>query len=155
MNKKTEYSVKELNVYIKHIIKTSQQNAAEGKKRVSAEIIGPAGLGKTSLIGQVAEELDMIIAKKNLATIEDLSDLVGYPVREFLMKAPDMIVGKNADGVVGPVENPNKGETIWVAEQLLDDYRKKGYSVTGQDRSGYCDPEWLTDRSKPGILLLD
>ena len=49
------------------------------------EVVGESGIGKTSAVLQMAKENDLDFVKLNLAQIEELGDLVGFPVRQFQM----------------------------------------------------------------------
>ena len=75
----------EMKDFLKHIIENNRHIQAQGKKPVASEVIGPSGLGKTSVAIQMAEEYDLDLVKLNLAQIEELGDLVGFPVRQFQM----------------------------------------------------------------------
>ena len=55
----------------------------KGVTPVCVNVEGPAGIGKTSSIVQLAQELNMDIVRLNLAELEDLSDLVGFPLKEY------------------------------------------------------------------------
>jgi midasin (ATPase involved in ribosome maturation) len=61
---------------------------------VSTEVIGDSGIGKTSSIVQLADELGLNFVKLNLAQIEEIGDLVGFPIRQFQMNE-----GKNIEWV--------------------------------------------------------
>jgi hypothetical protein len=43
----------------------------------------------------------------------------------------------------------------WVDEMAVSDYLKSGYKMGGKNRMSYCAPEWIADKKKGGILLLD
>jgi hypothetical protein len=102
---------------------------------VSTEVIGDSGIGKTSSIVQLANELGLNFVKLNLAQIEEIGDLVGFPIRQFQM---------------------NEGKKVeWVDENSVEDYRKKGFESTGLNRMSYCPPEWISGKTNGGILLLD
>jgi len=51
--------------------------------------------------------------------------------------------------------NEIKNEKTWIDEHTLDEYLKLGYKSTGQNRMSYCSPEWIANKEKGGILLLD
>lgn len=130
----------EVKDFLKHIISNNQDLQKEGKKTVAVEVIGEAGLGKTSSIQQLAKELSLDFVKLNLAQIEELGDLVGFPVKQFQM-------AKVTDGVVPEVN--------WVDEVAIASYEKEGYRLTGKKRMSYAAPEWIADKAEGGILLLD
>jgi len=128
-------NVNELKEFLTHIINNNRYLQENGKPSVSIEVVGESGIGKTSSIIQLANELDLHFVKLNLAQIEEIGDLVGFPIRQF------------------EVEINN--EKTWVDEHAFDEYLKLGYKSTGQNRMSYCPPEWIANKEKGGILLLD
>lgn len=76
----------QLKEFMDHVISNNQAIQADGKTPLAVEIIGESGLGKTSSIIQIAQEHNLDFVKLNLAQIEELGDLVGYPVRQFKMQ---------------------------------------------------------------------
>ena len=78
-------NIDELKDFLKHIVSNNRFIQSEGKNPISVEVIGESGIGKTSSILQLASELDLNFVKLNLAQIEELGDLVGFPIRQFQM----------------------------------------------------------------------
>ena len=128
-------NVNELKDFLGHIINNNKFLQEQGKSLVSVEVIGESGIGKTSAIIQLAKEQNLSFVKLNLAQIEEIGDLVGFPIRQF------------------EVEINN--EKTWVDEHAFDEYMKLGYSSTGLNRMSYCPPEWISGKEEGGILLLD
>ena len=125
----------ELKDFLNHIINNNRHLQENGKGPVAVEVIGESGIGKTSSIVQLADELNLNFVKLNLAQIEEIGDLVGFPIRQFEV----------TDGV-----------TIkYVDESALEDVRTEGYKTTGKNRMSYCPPEWIANKANGGILLLD
>ena len=134
-NASVSLNVNELKDFLKHIIDNNRYLQENSKPMVSTEVIGDSGIGKTSSIVQLANELGLNFVKLNLAQIEEIGDLVGFPIRQFQM---------------------NEGKKVeWVDENSVEDYRKKGFESTGLNRMSYCPPEWISGKSNGGILLLD
>ena len=134
-NASVSLNVHELKDFMKHIIDNNRYLQENNKPMVSTEVVGDSGIGKTSAIIQLADELSLNFVKLNLAQIEEIGDLVGFPIRQFEM------------------EGNKKKE--WVDENSVEDYRKKGFESTGLNRMSYCPPEWISGKTKGGILLLD
>jgi hypothetical protein len=128
-------NVNELKDFLNHIVSNNRFLQEQSKPPVSVEVVGDSGIGKTSSIVQLAEELDFNFVKLNLAQIEEIGDLVGYPIRQF------------------EVESNN--EKSWVDEHAFDEYLKLGFKSTGKNRMSYCPPEWISNKTNGGILLLD
>jgi hypothetical protein len=125
----------ELKDFLNHIISNNRFLQDQNKPPVSVEVVGDSGIGKTSSIVQLAEELKLNFVKLNLAQIEEIGDLVGFPIRQF------------------EVESNN--EKSWVDEHAFDEYLKLGFKSTGKNRMSYCPPEWISNKTNGGILLLD
>lgn len=128
-------NVNELKQLLTHIIENNRFIQEQGKIPIAIEIIGESGIGKTSSIIQLAKELGLNFVKLNLSQIEEIGDLVGFPIRQFELEKGD--------------------EKIWIDENVLDEKFKEGYVSTGLNRMGYCPPEWISGKEKGGILLLD
>jgi hypothetical protein len=141
MKKKTSISLtsSELKKFLKHIISNNQQIQEKGKIPVAVNIEGEAGLGKTSVILQVANELGLQCIKLNLSQIEEIGDIVGFPMKEHE-------VIKNKDG-----ENIIK----WVTESTLPMYISSGFKPSGNKRMTHAAPEWIQGKGEGGILILD
>ena len=73
----------ELKDFIKHVINNNRFIQGQGKVPTALNVVGNAGLGKTTVVSNLAKEEGMQFVKINLAMIEELSDLVGFPVKEF------------------------------------------------------------------------
>lgn len=161
MNNQVSLDAAEMKDFIQHIINNNRHIQKQGKKPVATEIMGDSGLGKTSVALQIAEENDLNFVKLNLAQIEELGDLVGFPVRQFKLIPPAtkevLKKFKTAEGKI--VEKKVKVAVDvtpeWVDENAVDQYTKQGYTFTGKKRMAYCPPEWIADIEGGGILLLD
>ena len=57
-----------------YILDNNENLQAEGKGKITVEIIGDAGLGKTSLIEQIAQERGARFVKINLSQLEEVGD---------------------------------------------------------------------------------
>jgi len=151
---------KEIKDVLTYLITNNQAIQTQGKTPIAAEIIGESGLGKTSISLQLAKELNLHHVKLNLAQIEELGDLVGFPMRQFQMTkagAPVKQLVTNAAGQkeIKLVASTETGEKVWVDEVATEQFAKAGYSFTGQKRMSYCPPEWIADKQGGGILILD
>ncbi len=133
-------NIKELKDITKYIIDNNNKLRESGKKTTAIEIVGESGIGKTSSVIQIAKEGNMDVVKLNLAQIEELGDLIGFPLKEFHICAPD-------------------GKCLWVAENILENYINLGYTIVEgtEARMSYAPPAWLPKNENPngGILILD
>ena len=161
-------NIDDLKGFMGHIINNNRFLQKEGKLPVSIEVLGESGIGKTSTVKEIAEEHKLDFVKLNLAQIEELGDLVGFPTRQFQMYKEQVVkVGKSDDiqysSQAAASEDLTKmsQNTVtkkvgqWVNELAVADYLKNGYKMTGKNRMSYCAPEWIADKKAGGILLLD
>jgi len=163
-------NIDELKGFVNHIINNNRYLQENGKNAVSVEVVGESGIGKTSTIVELAKENKLNFVKLNLAQIEELGDLVGFPVRQFQMykekkvnapaKIDDISMVTAAQRAAGSsLANLNQTITkkvgMWVDELAVQEYLKNGYKMTGKNRMSYCAPEWIADKKEGGILLLD
>lgn len=129
----------ELKDFIKHVINNNRFIQSQGKVPTALNVVGNAGLGKTTVVSNLAKEEGMQFVKINLAMIEELSDLVGFPVKEFQISK----------------DTPDGLKTKWVTEMEAELAVKAGFKLTGARRTAYCAPEWISGKGESGILLLD
>jgi hypothetical protein len=126
----------ELAEFLNDIININISNQEQGHDSVAVSITGHAGLGKTSIVSQVAKSKGMHFIKQNLAQLQEVGDLTGFPQKEFLMQ--------------------KDGTNTYVVEAMIESYKQKGWEPTDVVRMGYAAPEWLPlDGNKPVVLLLD
>ena len=125
--------------FMKYIINVNRENAANGiKKTIAVELIGDAGLGKTSAALQLAHEMGVEMVKLNLSQIEEIGDLVGFPIKKY------------------EIMNPETEERKMTSEKQLTIWVRQGWMVTDRDPvMSYAAPEWIANRGPSGILLLD
>lgn len=135
-NLQVKLTVKELKNRLKYLIENNRYLQSKGKNPIAASVEGLSGLGKTSTIIQLAKEMNLNFVKINLAQIEELGDLVGFPIRQFEMCK-------------------NK-ECLWIDEPAVHKYESEEYKFTGKNRMGYCPPFWIANNQESGgILFLD
>jgi len=128
-------NVEELGDFIKHMITNNQHIQKKGMVPVTINVEGEAGLGKTSSIIQLAEELGLQVEKLNLSQFEELGDLIGFPVKEYKVKNTE-------------------GKVLWITEHEITKASEKGYRVVDK-RMAHAKPAWIQDKKDGGILILD
>jgi hypothetical protein len=145
----------ELKIALTQLVDCNRYLQGNGDRPTAMEVIGEAGIGKTSFILDVAKELDLELVKINLSQIEEVGDLVGFPIKQSKMY-------KDVTPTVDPSLNytttqpvKSKRMVVWVDEHATGEYLKKGFKFTGKNRTSSCPPEWIADKKKGGILLLD
>ncbi len=163
-------NIDDLRGFMGHIINNNRFLQGQGKLPVAIEVLGESGIGKTSTVKQIADEHELDFVKLNLAQIEELGDLVGFPVREFQMYKEKVVsINNNKDSVAYGAKTAASKDVAqlanntsvtkkigqWVSELAVSDYLNNGYKMTGKNRMSYAAPEWISDKKKGGILLLD
>ena len=120
---------------LKYLIKNNKSMIESGKSPIAVGIEGEAGLGKTSILMDVCNELNYGCIRLNLAELEEVSDLTGFPIKEY----------KTRD---------NK----WIPADLVHKFCDEDY-FTGESRMSYATPEWLPASDGEGkdgwLLILD
>ena len=134
-NSQVLLNVTEMKEFISHMVENNQYIQTQGKVPVAINIEGDAGLGKTSAIMQLGKEMNMQVVKLNLSQLEELGDLVGFPVKEFQIA--------NAEG-----------KTTWINESQIAAASAKGYKVVDK-RMSHAAPEWIQGKGEGGFLILD
>ena len=132
-------NIDELQDFVGHIITNNRHLQTQGKKPVAIEVVGESGIGKTTSIMDMTAKHGLDFVKLNLAQIEELGDLVGFPIKQFQM-------WKEKDG---------KKIGKWIDEVAVDAQHKLGFQTTGKSRMSYSAPEWIADKKAGGVLLLD
>ena len=213
-NAQVNLNIDEVKGFLTHIMTNNRFLQSSGKPPVAVEIVGESGIGKTSSVLQLANETAMNVVKLNLAQIEELGDLVGFPIRQFqlckdgttttkskLIQVPEtkmvavmvkkmvqetravqkQVMGADGKFIMRTVNMPmqveqeveemveqtvmvdkvieeagsNDTECIWIDENAVNEYVKRGYDFTGNKRMSYCPPEWIADKQGGGFLILD
>lgn len=132
-------NIQEIKKTLNYLLDNNLKLVDEGKDKLTINIIGQAGAGKTSIVKQLAEERGAGYYRLNLSSLEEIGDLCGIPVKEYLMHSPD-------------------GNEMWVAEKVVDRYAGMGYMLcpTCLPRMSYATPSWVPkDLDQEFILTLD
>ena len=158
-------NIDELKDFVNHVVNNNRFLQKQGKKPVAIEVVGESGIGKTTSIMDMARDHDLDFVKLNLAQIEELGDLVGFPVRQFQMykekevkvSNKNLNISSAATDDLLKLANQTTTKKIgqWVDELAVAEYLKSGWKMTGNNRMSYCAPEWIAGKKKGGILLLD
>lgn len=141
MNNLNEMTISEFTGVLNYLLDNNKRLEEQGDTPIAIGIEGEAGIGKTSLIKQVAEKRGMTLCKLNLSQLEEVGDLVGMPQKEVLLQ------WQTKDGQI---------KTKWWPENLVSKVPAT-IQVTSITRMGYAPPAWLPREENPNgiILLLD
>ena len=131
-------SMKEAEDLLNFTIDNNRQLQDAGQTPIAISFTGEHGIGKTSLVEQVAKKRGMTLTKLSLHELEEVGDLIGYPVKEY------------------KVVEKKTGKSGWVAADVLNRVDKEKFNVTNESRMGYAKPAWVPQYNENGcILLLD
>ena len=133
-----EITLKEFAQIFKFIIENNRTLEDSGRHPISVAAEGACGLGKTTAIQELADEIGATFVKINLSELEEVSDLTGFPIKEYEVEI--------------------NGEKKWIPSDLVGMYTcDSNASFTGNSRMGYATPAWLPreDNEKGTILLID
>lgn len=131
----TELTLGEFTSVLNYLIDNNHKLIDNGDTPISVCLEGDAGLGKTSVVKQLADAKGMTFVKINLAQIEEPAELIGFPYKEF------KIIDDNGEH--------------WVSAEILQSL--SNYVPTTESRMSYAVPSWVPSEFNPNgtILLLD
>lgn len=135
MSKTTNYKPSEVYNLLKNIIESNDKIMASGGKPVSISLVGPHGIGKTTVIRELAEDMNRDYFKLNLSQITEPAELIGFYSKQYELE-------KDKD-------------KIWCTEAMIPEYYKDGYKSTGNTKTSPCPPDWVVNLKDNGILILD
>lgn len=127
----------EMKVHLLQYISNAEHLIALGRTPSTICVEGEAGIAKTSLIKQIAQEAGYKLHQINPAMIDDLGHLIGFPEKQHEIEYESM--------------------KFWVPAETTEEYLQKGAQYAGKARMSYAVPEWLQtlDPEDKFILLLD
>ena len=136
-----EMTLNEFKEVFSYLLDNNKHLEDSNLRPIAVGVEGEAGIGKTSLIEDIAKERGMTLCKVNLAQLEEIGDLVGMPMKEC---------------EVAWIENGQIKDKRWMPESQTKnlDLRLK---LTGRVRMSYAPPAWLPVDENPNgtIVFLD
>lgn len=137
----SEMTLNEFKEVFSYLLDNNKQLEDKGLRPIAVGIEGEAGLGKTSIIEQIAKERGMTLCKINLSQLEEVGDLTGFPIKEC---------------EVAWIDKGEIKDKRWLPEGQTKnlDLRLK---LTGKVRMSYAPPAWLPTEENPNgtLCLLD
>lgn len=148
MNK--NISISKIEDLLNKAINTNFKLQEKGKRLIAYNLVGEAGIGKTSLVEQLAEKRGMTFVKLNLAQLDEIGDLVGFPIKEFEVQTFKV---EDVNGEKKLVPNAK----AWATNEMLKNLNPKQFRYTGNSRTSYAKPSWVPQEYNDNgtILLLD
>lgn len=135
-------TLNEFKTVLTYLLNNNKTLIDNGLSPVAICAEGAAGIGKTSLIETVANELGMTLCTINLSQLEEVGDLTGFPIKELEIAKRD--------------NNNNIIATKWLLESQTKQLPIQ-YFATGKTRMSYAPPAWLPTEENPNgtIVFLD
>ena len=125
----------------------------DGKSPIAVSIEAAAGIGKTSVVEQIAKERNMGFVKVDLHQMDEVGDLIGYPITEYECQVLQRYKDDKGEPKVRLLP-----QTVWVNAKQLEQGAgaNEKYRQTGKTRMGYAKPAWVPEYNDNGtIVLLD
>lgn len=145
----TTISMKEVKNLINYTIDNNVKLEEDGKTPIAISLEAPAGIGKTSILQQIAEERGMRFTKISLHEMEESGDLLGFPQVEYECQIAKKV--KAEDGTIKAQILPG---TVWLnAKQMDAKDNNTMFRQTGKTRMGYAKPAWVPEYNENGNLV--
>lgn len=145
-------TMNEVKNLVNYVIDRNLKLQEAGKMPIAISLESSAGVGKTSIVQQIAVERGMTLTKLNFAELDEPGDLIGYPTVEYECQV--CVPVKDANGQIKAKVLP---DTVWInAKQMENPPAGQKYRHTGNTRMGYAKPAWVPEYNENGtIVLLD
>lgn len=142
-------SMGEVKNLINYTIDRNLELEEEGKEPIAISIEASAGIGKTSIVRQIAEERGMTFVKLNMAQLEEAGDLIGFPQTEYECQVAQLVKNEKGESKVKILPHP-----VWLNAKQFDSPNPGfKYRQTGKTRMGYAKPAWVPEYNEKGCLL--
>ena len=136
-----EITLNEFKEVFTYLLNNNKHLEDSNLRPIAIGVEGEAGIGKTTLIEDIAKERGMTMCKVNLAQLEEIGDLVGMPMKEC---------------EVAWMENGQVKQTKWMPESQTKNLDLR-LRLTGRVRMSYAPPAWLPmeENTNGTIVFLD
>ena len=136
-----EMTISEFTGVFNYLLDNNKELQEKGLTPIAIGLEGEAGIGKTTVVEEIAGKRNMTFCKISLSQLEEVGDLCGMPIKEVMLQ------WKTKDGEI---------KTRWWPESNLSKV-PQGITITNNMRTSYASPAWLPrEENKNGcIVLLD
>jgi len=146
----TTVSMDQVKKLVNFTIDNNKKLEEKGKTPIAISLEASAGIGKTSILQQIAAERGMTFTKLSLHEMEEAGDLLGFPQIEYECQMAKAV--KDADGNTKLKILPS---TVWLnAKQLENKDNTIRIRQTGKTRMGYAKPAWVPEYNENGNLVV-
>lgn len=135
---------------INYFIDTNIKLQEDGKDPISIGLEANAGVGKTSIVEQVAKERNMGFVSIRLAEMEEAGDLTGFPITEYECQILKRIE-ENGEKKITVLP-----KSVWVNQKQLEEGpgANMKFKQTGRTRMSYSKPAWVPEYNENGTIIL-
>ena len=135
---------------INYTIDNNLKLQEDGKTPIALGLEASAGIGKTSIVQQIAEERGMGFTKIDLHQLEEAGDLLGWPAPEYECQILQRYKDDKGDMKVRVLP-----QTVWVNSKQLEEGAGANmeYKQTGKTRMSYAKPAWVPEYNEQGNLV--
>lgn len=142
-------SMSEAKNILLYAIENNNKLSDNGKMPIAVGLEASAGIGKTSLVRQIAEEKNMGFVKIDLHQLEESGDLLGYPTVEYECLKSTLVKKEDGSSEVKTDSTP-----VWVNSKQLETAPKNvKYRSTGNTRMTYAKPAWVPEYNENGTIV--
>lgn len=120
-----------------------------GKAPIAVSLEADAGIGKTSILEQIAAERGMTCTKISLHEMDEAGDLIGFPQIEYECQIAKLV--KDKDGTTKRTILPG---TVWMNSKQIEAMDKTLCRQTGKTRMGYAKPAWVPEYNENGVMVI-
>ena len=144
-------SMREVKKLLNYTIDNNLKLEENGITPIAISLEAQAGIGKTSIVQQIAEERNMGFSKISLHELDETGDLVGFPIKEY-----ECQILQRYQDEKGEMKVRVMPKTVWINEKQLGEAPGPNmkYRQTGNTRMGYAKPAWVPKYNENGTLLV-
>ena len=145
-------SMAEAKKLINFTIDNNKTLESKGITPIALCLEADAGIGKTSLVQQIAQERGMTFTKLSLHELDEAGDIIGFPQTEYECQVYHLVKNEKGEAKVEVLP-----KTVWLnAKQIESPKKGYKYNQTGNTRMGYAKPAWVPSYNENGnVFLLD
>lgn len=150
----------EVKKLLNYTIDNNNKLQEKGFTPIALSIEATAGIGKTSIIEEVANERGMQCVKLSLHEMDEAGDLLGYPEIRYECQVCRIKTGPDGKPVMRPDGKPQTEilpETVYMTQKQIDSPNPgMKYRQTGASKMFYAKPSWVPEYCSNGtIVILD
>lgn len=129
-------NIEEIKTTLNYLLDNNLDLVEQGLDKIAVNLEGKAGIAKSSILREIAQDRGAKYVKIELASLEELGDLIGVPQKTYVMR--------NADG-----------DEINATEKLIPQYTNLGYKLCPdcEPKMTYAIPYWVPENDEEEVIL--